>query len=196
MNKNNLTCYYLLEATYKTSDNNKIKINEISEEFRNDNLLQARKAAFKRFNELVFEILDGNSIHYESEQEAYSKLKCDFLNPIILKLEPSPKRLLPFTSQKQFLTLSYIVEYKINVGEPRREIFSKSSYTIFGISTTMFITDYIDALLREKAFYKYFGYDAGNEICKKKLRLDLDTEVDVEILETELEYILLSLENK
>jgi hypothetical protein len=181
MNKNNLSCYYLLEATFKTLDNNKIKINELSEEFRNEILLQARKTAFTRFNELVFEILDGNSINFESGKDAYSKLQRNFLNPIILKQQPSPKRLLPFTSQKQFLTLSFIFEYKTNVGDPKQEIFSKNSYTIFGIRTSLFITDYIDALMREKALYKYFGFDTGNEICKKKLKLDSVTQIEVDI---------------
>lgn len=190
MKKNSITSYYLLEATYKTSENSKITINEISEEFRDDNLLQARRAAFNRFNELVYKILDGNSIRYESSPDAYSKLLCNFLNPIILEQQPTPKRLLAFISQKQFITLSFILECKVNVGEPKREIFSTNKYTIYGISTSLSITDYLDALLREKGLYNYVGYDAENTICKKKIQLDSEKEVEVNILEVDVERIL------
>lgn len=191
MNKNYLKCHYLIEGNYKVSKGEKVGIYNVNEIFENEDLLLARETALSRFNELVFKILDDNSILYKSVEDAYSKMKISFVNPVIVKLSESPKRNLIYTSEKQFLTLSFVVDCTVNIGEPKREISSTIKYIIFGISTSLFITDYIEALLSEKAIYKYIGQDTGNEICTKKLSLDLDTVVEVEILKTEVEGILL-----
>jgi hypothetical protein len=190
MKKNQLNCYYTIEGIYKVSKGSKLGIYNINEVLTNKHLIVARAKAFKQFGDIVNSILNDNSIEYESEQDAYRKLHIWFLKTILTQNSDSVKQKSKFTAQQQYLSINLIVECRVNIGEPRKEVFSSHKYTIYGIKAGHNILEYCENLFQERGVYNFHRIDISKYDSITSIPADTAILIDYKMLKTDLGLLL------
>lgn len=186
MKKELLNCYYSIETKYKVANCRNNDCYGATEKFEHEDLLFARDSAFKRFEEIVHEILDKNMLTYDTKHIAYGKLLKWFLKPIIIINNNHKGRKAPFQAQRQLLSLCFHVDCMASIGEPKKELISCQKFEIFAINPEVSILDILDNLAIELSAYNFLNINTNEQRNPKTIAFDFGLKHTYQMIDTEL----------